>query len=166
MPGEVAFPGIVLGDDCNGRRAGQIDLACFERYGQDARLVFWEAKCYRSADLHSNEARAPVCNQIERYKNYLSQNRDAVVASYTEVAKNIMCLRKMGLSRQLSTLIEEVANGSRKLELGDEPKVGLVIFGYNEAERDSEHWRKQLQRLRDNIAHVLTGGNARDVRLC
>jgi hypothetical protein len=109
-----------------------------------------------------------VCDQIRRYKEYLTvpANSGAVVDSFVRVAKNLVCLRKMGLGRRLSALIEEVAADRRELVLGGGPDVRLVIFGYTGPQGDHERWQCHLQRLRNNIAVVRTWGEATDVRLC
>jgi hypothetical protein len=165
---EIAFGGTVsLGDGGDKKGAPRADLASLERgNGEDARLVFWEAKHYSNPELRAEDGRlVPVCDQVKRYKKYLSDNRKAVVDSYTKVAANLASIRDMGLRRPLSPLINEVGSGKRSLTLDAEPKVGLVIFGFDQAEKVHPGWRHHLGRLKDEVTPVVAAGDAKGIRL-
>jgi hypothetical protein len=49
--------------------------------------------------------------------------------------------------------------------LGHEPKVGLIIFGFNVGERNDPGWQKHLQRLKANIPHIIAVGDAKKIRI-
>jgi hypothetical protein len=140
---EIAFPGE--------GSAPRVDLATIE---EDARLVFWEAKHYKNGDLRALGEHVPVYQQVETYREYLAEHRDDVRRSYTGVAENLIALAEMGWERKLSPLITKIANGERQLTLGKEPKVGLIIFGFDKGQRDDPGWRKHLARLHDEIKFV------------
>jgi hypothetical protein len=85
---EIAFPGKVSLEDGGGdKQAPRIDLAALETYGDQARLVFWEAKHYRNGELRAAGGPAPVLRQVRIYKKYLSENRKSIGDSYTRVAE-------------------------------------------------------------------------------
>lgn len=164
---EVAFPGLVsLDDGGSARPAPRVDLASVEADGADARLVVWEAKAYANGELRAIDSRPPpVCRQIAIYRKYLADNREAVEHSFTRVAANFVALKAMGWKRPLSPLINEIASGKRRLTLGREPKVGLLIFGFNEAERVHDGWKKHLARLKAAVPDVQAKGDAKLFRI-
>jgi hypothetical protein len=159
---EIAFGG-------DKRGAPRADLATLEQgNGGDARLVFWEAKHYSNPELRADDDRPiPVCGQVMRYKEYLSDtnHRKAVVTSYKRVAENLVAIRDMGMQRPLSSLITDVGTGKRSLVLDPEPKVGLIIFGFDQAEKVHPGWRHHLDRLKSEIKSVVDAGDAKRIRL-
>jgi hypothetical protein len=163
---EITFPGKVsLGDGGSDKVAPRVDLAALEQDGDVARLVFWEAKHYSNGELRTDHARAPVCRQLDTYREYLSNNREAVEDSYTNVAANLVAISAMGAARKLSPLITEVGTGRRQLTLGAEPKVGLIIFGFDMGQRDHPIWQDHLKDLKANIPDVLAAGDAKAIKL-
>ncbi len=167
---EIAFPGFTSSEDGIENEKGRVDIACVESSGDDVRLVFWEVKHYSNKELRSdlrNNKLAPVCGQIKKYRNYISQHRKLVLDSYTRVAHNLVALQAMRAKHELSPLIIDVGTGKRCLVLDEDPKIGLMIFGFDEAQPDHARWTKHLVRLRDNISPspVVAVGNAKDVKL-
>jgi len=167
---EIAFGRTVpLENGSDKKGARRVDLAFLERgNGEDARLVFWEAKHYSNPALHAEDGRpVPVCDQVKRYEKYLSDtdNHKAVVNSYTRVAENLVDIRDMGLRRPLSPLIIEVGTGKRTLTLDPEPKVGLIIFGFKQAEKGYPGWKHLLDRLKSEVKTVVAVGDAKGIRL-
>jgi hypothetical protein len=173
---EIAFPGTIsLDDGRDDKTAPRIDLAAVERDGNDARLVFWEAKHYSNGELRSRAVdgkSAPVCRQITIYRKYLTDNRKAIEDSYTLVAEALVAISEMvpcGMPpRRLSQSIKDVGTGKRKLKLGEIPKVGLIIFGFDKGQRDEPVWKEHhLQRLKDDpaISDVRDVGDPKTLRL-
>jgi hypothetical protein len=167
---EIAFPGVALaGEEGDKKSAPRVDLACFEPDGNDARLVFWEAKHYGNRELRADDGLPPVCRQVATYRSYLSANREAILASYTNVAKNLVEIAAMGKGRPLAPLISEIGTGKRQLTFGKEPKVGLIVFGFDIGQRDHPGWKKHLQVLKDNISQgeslVRAVGDAKQIRV-
>ncbi len=162
---EIAFPGSMApgdGGDKNG--APRVDLASLEKDGNDVRLVFWEAKDYGNGELRA--ARGDVCDQIEVYRNYLSDHRGAIEEEYTRVAENLVEIQeKMGWPRPQSPLIKDIGfgPGKKRLTLGTEPKVGLIIFGFDAGAHHNPGWQKHLQRLKANIPHIIAVGDAKQI---
>jgi hypothetical protein len=163
---EIAFPGVVsLGDGGDDKQAPRIDLAAIETYGNEARLAFWEAKHYGNGELRAESAPAPVLRQVKIYKKWLSDNRAAIECSYTKVAENLVAISTMGWKRQLSSLITDVATGKRQLTLGAEPAVGLIVFGFDSAQRDHAGWISHRERLKKEIAPIRPAGDAKNIHL-
>jgi hypothetical protein len=109
----------------------------------------------------------PVCGQVKIYRDYLSvpANGKDVVNSYTDVARNLVEISAMGKGRPLSPLIAQVGKGERRLTLGDSPKVGLLIFGFDQPQRDDPGWKMHLAKLRANIDPVRLIGDAKQIRI-
>ena len=163
---EIAFPGWVsLGDGGKDTRDPRIDIAVLEPFADQARLVFWEVKHFSNGDLRAKAGPAPVVRQMATYKKYLSENREVIEHSYTRMAKNFAAIHAMGWRRDLSPLLADVATGTIALTLGAEPKVGLVVFGFDSAQRDDDGWRGHLARLKSEIADVRAAGEAKRLRL-
>jgi hypothetical protein len=165
---EITFPDKVSLDDGSDDTQGpRVDIASVEPYGDDqAQLVFWEAKAFGNGELVAAGEDVPVCHQIKVYRKYLSDNSEHIEKEYTLVAKNLAEIQeKMGWPRPLSPLIEDIDLGRRGLTLGDEPKVGLIIFGFGAPQRDHPRWQKHLQRLKANIPHVIAVGDAKNIRI-
>lgn len=166
---EIAFSGFKSPDDGIGYESGRVDLACLEAFGAEARLVFWEAKHYSNkelrADLKSLDSMPPVVAQLKKYQVYLSENRNNILDSYMKMAQNWVDIHGMSASGSSSSLITEVGMGKRKLVFGDKPQVGLIVFGFDAAQRDNENWVKHRMRLINNIADVHLVGDAKKLRL-
>ena len=163
---EVAFPGKYVFEGKE-KAAPRVDLAAVELDGADARLVFWEAKTYDNGELRakSEKVTAPVCAQVARYRTILTQHRDVVEASYTKVAANLVAFKAMGWARPLSPLIHAVGKGEARLHLGEDPAVGLVVFGFDAGQRDETRWIAHRSKLEINIGRTKYVGDPAKVRL-
>lgn len=161
---EIAFPGRYAVAEGVEKSAPRIDLASVEAEGEDVRLVFWEAKAYANGELRAlSDGAAPVCSQIETYRLALTQHRADIEASYAAVAANLVAFKDMGWARALSPLIEAVGRGERRLTLGEAPKVGLLVFGFDNAQKKEVGWQKHLGRLREAIGDVQAKGKPVDI---
>jgi hypothetical protein len=98
-------------------------------------LVFWEAKHFRNGELRSAGDTPPVVDQIAKYEAYLREHGESVLKSYQRVAENLVEISKMGWRRKLDPMIASVAAVKQKLTLATDPKVGLIIFGFDQAQR-------------------------------
>lgn len=162
---EVAFPGRhTVGNKT--RTAPRVDLAALVEDGPDARLVFWEAKTYGNGELRAlADEPAPVCNQIAAYRAVLTDQREAIEASMTRVAENLVAFKHMGWKRPLSPLIEAVGTNNAKLRLGDEPQVGLIVFGFDAGQRDEARWNAHQAKLKKDISKLLFVGDPTAVKV-
>jgi hypothetical protein len=163
---EITFPGKVsMEDGGDDKRGPRVDLASLETDGDEARLVFWEAKHFSNGELRSAGGPAPVLHQVKIYEKYLSDNRKSIEDSYTRVAENLVSISNMGWKRKPSQLINDVGTGKRQLTLGEKPKVGLIIFGFDIGQKNGAGWKGHLKRLEEGITHVLPRGDAKDITL-
>lgn len=163
---EIAFPGKHTFEGGRTATAPRIDFAAVEADGADVRLVFWEAKTYANAELRAlADEPAPVCRQIDDYRIVLEAQREAVEASFTKVAENLVAFKAMGWARQLSPLIEAVGAGKAKLHLGPAPQVNLVVFGFDAGQRDDQRWKAHLGDLKERIGNVRPVGDATQIRI-
>lgn len=55
--------------------------------------------------------------------------------------------------------------GARRLTLGAKPKVGLIVFGFDAAQRDTAVWQAHFQKLKVNIPDIVAVGDATTVRV-
>lgn len=165
---EIALPEFTVPATPASIGRGRIDIACIEECGNNnARLVFWEAKHFRNPGLRARSpALAGVHEQINRYRTNLAAREKDILASYTSVARNFLAFKKMGWCRDLSPLIDDVASERRNLVIGKAPKVGLLIFGFDTAQRDHASWQSHLGRLTPpDIDEVIALQDARCIKL-
>jgi len=159
---EIAFPP----NNGSEKWAIRVDLLSLEPNGQ---LVFWEAKHFKNDDLRAEDDKRPkVCDQIQAYKDYLSvpQHRSSIEKSYSRVANNLVAIKKMGWKRQLSPLINATVEENLPLSVGPVPKVGLVIFGFDRAQREDLEWKDgHLAKLKKEINLVVAAGEASNIKL-
>ena len=103
--------------------------------------------------MRSSSGKPAVCEQIEKYRTFLAkpEHRDRILSSYTKVIKNMVTLRDMGRKRKLSSLFDAVAAG-KSLVTDDRPKVGLLIFGFKQADKKDPTWREHLRVLRERLS--------------
>lgn len=124
------------------------------------------SKHFNNVDLRAFGEDVPVYEQIARYEQYLSKHSRVIEESYTQVVKNLVAIEKMRREpRRLPPQVTDVAEGRRKLMLSAQPKVGLVIFGFDKAQRDDPNWKHHLGRLKDKVAPVIAVGDPKGVRL-
>ena len=162
----VAMHVLVLAAERRGGGEHTVDLASLEELDGDARLVFWEAKHFDNPELRAEDNKsAPVTQQIKIYQNYLRDHSAEVLDGYKRVAKNFVEVGAMRPERKLSSLIADVGTGKRRLTLDKEPKVGLVIFGFDIGERDHPIWKDHLGKLRKDICDIQAKGDATKIRI-
>ena len=166
---EIQFPEFAALGFEGPQKGARADMACLEPHGsEEACIVFWEAKHYTNGDLKTRkDGQTPVCDQVVKYKKCILYHRDGIIKSYQKVAENLVALEKMGSKRGLADVIRDVASKKRKLVL-DEPEVGLVIFGFDEAQRDHGSVIRDLKNLQKRtriFSGLIPRGNAGDIVL-
>ena len=165
---EVAFPGKVLIKGGRETTSPRVDIASLEPMDDGhVRLAFWEAKDFDNGDLVAKGEDVPVVNQIDGYKSYVSsvEHRTQIEDCYTRVAENLVAIKKMGWTRPLSPLLDDVASKRKKLTLGLKPKVRLIVFGFSEAQRVHSRWQGHLEKLKAGISHVKAAGDPKNLKL-
>ncbi len=157
---EVALP---VGDGPPDE-AGRIDLACFVESTAGIQLTFWEAKHFTNPELRARSGHAKVVAQVERYAKWIAGHRADLLHSYQRVARNLMAFKEMGWTRTLHPSIAAVAGGT-PLSLDDVSPVGLLIFGYDQAQKNDPVWKKHRENLETPGRRVFAVGNASNIRL-
>ena len=134
------------------RQSNRIDIACLEKEGDRICLRFWEVKRYANHELFSAAGDAKVVGQIESYRKYLRMHRDDVIDSYKRVAANILEMCSwVPSNRKVGDLVRKLATCG-DLCLDDDPFVGLVVFGYDDAQQNGKRFKTHITKLR-NVIH-------------
>jgi hypothetical protein len=153
---------VKVNDEDDGKVAPRVDLATFELGAGGARLVFWEAKHFNNKELRAaGDGPPPVIQQLKRYESYLSKSGAPIVDSYRNIAGNIKSLKAMGWQRAVSEPLRSVAAKALTLD----PRVRLIIFGYDSAQSGDAGWKRHLQKFEDYEVAVLRVGEAKKARL-
>ena len=104
----------------------------------------------------SDNAKRSVLQQIETYSSRLTKNHDQVRASYRLVCCNLRSLHGMrDRNPQRHAMIEAIADGSRELLLDNDPV--LIVFGFDEDQRDGENWKPHRKKLIEKLDPCLSG---------
>ena len=112
------------------------DIAAFEKDEQDVRFVLWEAKTFYNKELRAT-GKKNVLSQIKKYKAVVAALRMNIIKSYSCVARNLVDIADMSLGRRkVSDLVRKVARGEAKLMVHDPADVGLLVFDFNEVQRE------------------------------
>lgn len=150
---EIAFP-----NESESGSVPRIDIATFEKQHDGVGLVFWEAKLFANPELHNKK----VLSQINQYNDLIARERDCLIDSYRVIAGNLTAFAKMsGDVRSVAPEVQQVADGA-PLRLADPAKVRLVVFGFNEWERDDI--LKPLLKEFDSI-EIVRKGNSKGLKL-
>jgi hypothetical protein len=126
------------------------------------RLVFYEAKLASDTRLRARE-RPAVIDQLEEYDHFIEQNIPILKEAYHQACRNLSSIRKHCKRYPDDDLIAQVANGC---DLAIDPKVLLVIFGYNDDEKKGKFGTRHLQKLlKCRTDRVIAAGKAKDIDL-
>ena len=129
----------------------RLDFAALKESGDGTDIVFYEVKHFDNKELRaSDNAKRSVLQQIETYSSRLTKNPDQVRASYRLVCCNLRCLHGMrDRNPQRHAMIEGIADGSRELLLDNDPV--LIVFGFDEDQRDGENWKPHRKKLIEKL---------------
>lgn len=141
----------------------RIDIAAFEqRPDGGVELVFWEAKLFINSEVRAKPPASPkVVRQINEYKEVLQAHQTEVLASYRQVAKNLVAIAEMsGGVRKIGIAIRVVAEDGEKLRMSSPANVGLVIFGFDADQKAEDSiGHTHFKNLKDQLG-------AKSVRAC
>lgn len=157
---EVAFP-----VDAVGGKPSRVDLACFEERENSVCLTFWEAKHFSNVGLRAKAGAAPVVKQIENYTAWIAAHGAELKQSYEKVARNLSAFTEMGWNRKLHSSIQAVADGSKPLSLDGASPVGLLVFGFDQDQKDGPIWKQHRANLKGQISRIVPAGKAAGIRL-
>jgi len=146
------------------RLTQRIDLADFEEENGEIRLRFWEAKLYDNPELRADgDTKALVVGQVSRYRDLIEKHRQEIVDSYRVVAENLVRLASCAAPRRkVGKLVAEVANG-KAFVIDEPPFVGLIVYAFDAAQRDSPRWEAHKAKLGD--IPIVSEGDAKNIKL-
>ncbi len=151
---EIAFSGTYsLSDRQFKRKNPRIDLVAIEPTSKAVELCFWEAKHFSNPELRSIDPRnAPVLSQVALYKKCLKDNEADIERSYARMAKTLALLGSIrGASNPTQVALEDIGAGRRPLILGEEPKVGVLVYGFDRAQSEHGDWLKYADGLTESL---------------
>jgi hypothetical protein len=124
--------------------AARVDFAAIQRR-QDGKpcIVFFEAKRFDNGELRSETPNPAVIEQTERYREFIEKDLPDIKTSYGIVCKNLVDL---GLKR-IDPLVVEVAGNPGQLEVV--PDVRLVVFDFDQDQKEGRVWKKHKAKLHD-----------------
>ena len=142
-----------------GVRQDRLDVVTLEE--RDGRLwvVFHEAKHFINAELRANAQRIPpVAAQIARYRATLQHYASDIATSYAEVCRSLVALAAMRVkARQCSGAIDDqaplpapfVQRAAAGAPLHIDPEPHLIVFGFDQDQRDGPVWTRHHDRLKE-----------------
>jgi hypothetical protein len=104
--------------------------------------------------------------QVSEYKKLIGIYRPNIITNYRQVAENLVTISKMAhRDDKLCQLIKDVAGGC-EFVVDNPASVGVVIFGFSDAEKLSQRHRLMTRKLEcDAGLAVRLKGNANDLKL-
>ncbi len=153
---------IAFSNGSESRSVPRIDIATFETDHDGVELAFWEAKLFGNPELHNKK----VVSQITKYNKLVARERDCLIESYQVIAGNLTAFAKMsGGVRSVADEVRRVADGA-PLRLADPVRVRLVVFGFNQKEKD-DAWKPLLQELKQDLdsIEVVARGASKGLKL-
>lgn len=158
----VADVEIAFSNGSESRSVPRIDIATFETDHDGVELAFWEAKLFGNPELHNKK----VVSQITNYNKLIARERDCLIESYQVIAGNLTAFAKMsGGVRSVADEVRRVADGA-PLRLADPARVRLVVFGFNQKEKD-DAWKPLLHELKQDLdsIEVVARGASKGLKL-
>ena len=135
----------------------RVDFAALQERPESIELVFFEAKHFSNPELRASGSRTPrVVGQVQRYQKLVQRYREDIESSYQRICENIVALKGLRTPK----IVRMVAEGKKPLWISDKPR--LVIFGFDEDQKNGKVWAQHRDKLYDMIGknRVLLRGNA------
>jgi hypothetical protein len=135
----------------------RVDFAALQEKAKNIELVFFEAKHFSNPELRASGSRTPrVVGQVQRYQKLVQRCREDIESSYQRICENIVALKGLRTPK----IVRMVAEGKKPLCISDQPR--LVIFGFDEDQKNGKVWAQHRSKLYDMIGsnRVLLRGNA------
>ena len=136
----------------------RVDFAALQEKTESIELVFFEAKHFSNPELRANGSGTPrVVGQVQRYQKLVERYREQIESSYRRICQNLVALKGLRAPK----IVREVAEGKKPLRISNQPR--LVIFGFDEDQKNGKVWTHHRNKLCDMIGRnrVLLRGNAK-----
>lgn len=147
---EAAFGGVPRKDG-KGVSAPRVDFVALQEDEDEIRLVFFEAKDFGNAALRAGGDRLPdVVEQVVEYRDLLEANREKVEGAYREVCRLLLEIEGQAVRKPVrDAMMRKVVSSEKPLVVDIAPR--LVVFGFDDAQRAGEAWKRQERKLLDAL---------------
>jgi hypothetical protein len=136
---------IALSNADSESKNSRIDFCAIQEEDGKLKLRFFEAKHYSNKELKAKENDAKVILQLNRYRDLLIEQNDDILSAYKKLIPRISHIEGKNILGK-----DWVKNlNIDKLELDHEPR--LVIFGFDEDQKNGAIFNKHRQNLEDSI---------------
>ncbi|TNM59858.1 hypothetical protein [Aliirhizobium smilacinae] len=142
------------------RKQDRIDAAVVTSKDGRPTIRFYEAKHFSNAGLRSAIGKPGVLEQIRDYESALTQHSENLSQRYLQTAKALVRLSEMRSvasgkvdGRQPHSLVKQIAQSGEPPAI--DPNPHLIIYGFDEAQRDGAAWTKHLESLRQHLPERL-----------
>lgn len=109
------------------------------------KLVFYEAKHFTNPEIRAKST-PRVLGQIEKYKKALKEHETEIIKSYKLVCKN---LQELNLIKPYhDNYIKRISDGEN-ISIDYSPM--LIVFGFDQDQKDGNIWKKHLEKLQDTL---------------
>lgn len=122
--------------------AKRIDFAALQKKNDFYEVVFFEAKHFSNNELRAQgNAKPKVIDQISLYKDLLKAFEEEMTQSYSKVCRN---LREILPDSESTRAIDNITDG-KPLKINLKPR--LVIFGFDEDQKQGKVWKPHIDKL-------------------
>jgi len=135
----------------DGSSAKRIDIATLRQTEDGPVLKFFEAKHFKNKELRAQKDAVPaVVNQLTEYEELLDTHKEDINDSYSRVWSILSKLHgfKERNENRFSQL-ESVKRNWKPLSVDTKPK--LVVFGFDEDQRDGNVWKMHRRKLKKEL---------------
>lgn len=138
--------------------ANRIDFAALRRQPSGLEVVFYEAKQFANKELRAAGDDVPVFGQLRRYESFLRSEQQALIESYRTVCENLIALE--GVKDRYASMQDMVRDAP---SLAVQGEVRLVVFGFDNDQKNGANWSGHRQKLKDVLGDkLLLKGDAKE----
>lgn len=134
-------------------KALRIDFAALRVSANgESEIVFYEVKHYSNKELFSGSGNPSVIAQIETYEQeYIEKNKPQIISAYSQGVEDLQRITGKTFGAIPTTI---------------NPKVRLVIFGFDQDQKLGANFKNRIDLLKDKLGseNVLLKGDAKDFR--
>lgn len=133
-------------DNDAGKKNSRIDFCAIQEEGRKLLLRFFEAKHYSNKELRAKQgSEIKVILQLDRYQKILENQNADIVSSYKKLIHKAAKIQGKNI---LGNILEKYPD-INALEIDPEPR--LVIFGFDEDQKEGKNFNKHMDALRAEL---------------
>jgi len=143
---EIALSEAKSDKDDSENKNSRIDFCAIQEEDGKLLLRFFEAKHYTNKELRAEQGREiKVIVQLERYRKSLKNQHDAILLAYKKLIRQTAAIEGVNiLGKNWAT-----HPGINTLEIDPEPR--LVVFGFDQDQKDGVLFKKRMDALRAEL---------------